>query len=117
MPRVAGCQTRQFLALDLGNPERKTAEVVRHGHHSMGTVSISTQWLIVAAGVVLCPVFGLLTACLIGWLVVLRLWTRPEIAPGSLAREPLKFREGDATLRHLMAGVAGAGRSARTNLT
>ena len=97
-------------------PGRNVARVVRCGPYAMGRVSIRAQWLIVAAGVVLCPVFGLLTACLIGWLVVLRLWTRPEIAPGSPAREPLKFREGDATLRHFMAGVAGAGRSARTNL-
>jgi hypothetical protein len=33
----------------------------------MGRVSIWAQWLIIAAGVVLCPVFVLLVACLIGW--------------------------------------------------
>jgi hypothetical protein len=74
----------QFLAPDLGqhivNPRvRKLAQVVRHEHHAMGRVSIWTQWLIIAAGAVLCPVFVLLTACLIGWLLVRKL--RPP--PGS----------------------------------
>jgi len=49
----------------------------------MGKVSIGTQWLIVSAGVVLCPVFVLLTIGLIGWLLFRRLWPRPETGSGS----------------------------------
>jgi hypothetical protein len=41
--------------------------VVRLGHHVLGRVSIWTQWLIVAAAVVLLPVFVLFTGCLLGF--------------------------------------------------
>jgi hypothetical protein len=49
----------------------------------MGRVSIGSQWLIVAAGVVLCPVFVLFAACLAGWLLLRRLWRYPEPPSGS----------------------------------
>jgi hypothetical protein len=65
-------------------------QAVRHGHRAMGRVSIWTQWLIVAAGVVLCPVFVLLTVWMIGWLLIRRLWPGPEVAPGS-APAPGRF--------------------------
>jgi len=54
------------------------------GHSAMGRVSTRTQWLIVAACVVLCPVFVLLTPCLLGWPLLRRLWPRPKVAPGSV---------------------------------
>ena len=54
-----------------------------HTNHAMGTVSIGTQWLIVAAGIVLCPVFVLLTAYLTGWLLFRQLWARPAAIPCS----------------------------------
>src|SRR5271156_486924 len=44
----------------------------------MGRVSIWKQWLGVAVGAVLYPVFVLLTACLIGWLLLYRLWPRSK---------------------------------------
>jgi hypothetical protein len=53
------------------------------GHQAMGRVSIGRQWLIVAAGVVLCPVLALFAACLIGWLLFGRLWPYPEVPSGS----------------------------------
>jgi hypothetical protein len=58
-------------------------QAVRHRHRAIGRVSIWTQWLIVAADVVLCPVFVLLTAWMIGWLLIRRLWPSPEVASGS----------------------------------
>ena len=53
------------------------------GHQPMGRVSIGAQWLIVATGVLLCPIFVLLLPCLIGWLLFRRLWRRPEADSGS----------------------------------
>ena len=53
------------------------------GPPAMGKVSIGRQWLIVAAGVVLCAVFALFAACLIGWLLFRRLWRHPEAPSGS----------------------------------
>ena len=51
-------------------------------NQAMGRVLIGTQWLIVATGVVLCPVLVVLTACFIGWLLFRRLWRRPEAGSG-----------------------------------
>ena len=62
------------------NPERKLVQVVRHGPYAMGRVSIRAQWLIIAADVLLSPVFVFLMACLIGWLLFRRLWLRQEVA-------------------------------------
>jgi hypothetical protein len=44
----------------------------------MGRVSIWTQWLIVAAGLVLFPLFMLLATCLIGWFRLRPFW-RPRL--------------------------------------
>ena len=41
----------------------------------MGKVSISKQWLMVAAGTFLSPVFVLLLAWFIGWPRIRRLWS------------------------------------------
>jgi len=49
----------------------------------MGKVSIGNQWLIVAAGAFLCPVFVLFTACLVGWSLFRRLWPDREAPSGS----------------------------------
>ena len=65
------------------NPQRKMAQVVRHGHHAMGKVSIWAQWLMITAGVLLSSVFSLILACLIGWLLFGRLWPYPEVPSGS----------------------------------
>jgi hypothetical protein len=48
----------------------------------MGRVSIRAQWLIVATGVVLCPVFAFLAACLIGWSLFRRLGPVRRQGPG-----------------------------------
>ena len=56
-------------------------QMVRHGHHAMGRVSIWKQWLIVAAGVSLSPAFVLFLAWFIGWSLLRRLWPRRQAAP------------------------------------
>ena len=53
------------------------------GHQPMGKVSIGAQWLIVAAVVLLCPIFVLPIPCLVGWLLFRRLWRPPEAGSGS----------------------------------
>jgi|SRR5271155_1732086 len=58
-------------------------QMVRHGHHAMGRVSIWKQWLIVAAGVSLSPAFVLFLAWFIGWSLLRRLWPRPEVKPAT----------------------------------
>jgi hypothetical protein len=49
----------------------------------MGKVSIRAQWLMVAAGIFLSPVFVLFLAWFIGWPRIRRLWFRQEAGPGS----------------------------------
>jgi hypothetical protein len=56
-------------------------EVVRHGGHAIGKVSNWAQWLIIAAGVLLSPVFVLLLPSFIGWSLLRRLWRRRDVAP------------------------------------
>jgi hypothetical protein len=68
------------------------------GHQAMGRVSIWKQWLIIAAGVVVCPELLLLATWLMGWLLFRRLWLRLEVAVGRhigrLGR-PLRLHKGD----------------------
>jgi hypothetical protein len=52
------------------------AQVVRHGRHTMGKVSIWRQWLMVAAGVLFSPAFFPFVAWFIGWPRIRRLWPR-----------------------------------------
>jgi uncharacterized membrane protein len=47
----------------------------------MGKVSIWAQWLIIAAAILLSPLFVLFLAWLIGWPCIRRLWPRREMAP------------------------------------
>jgi membrane protein DedA with SNARE-associated domain len=54
------------------------AQVVRHGWHTMGKVSIWAQWLMIATGVLLSPVLVLFLGWLIGWPRIRRLWPRRE---------------------------------------
>jgi len=51
----------------------------------MGRVSSTGQWLLIAVGVLLSPVFVLLAACIIGWSLFRKLWRRPETAPQTRA--------------------------------
>jgi hypothetical protein len=50
----------------------------------MGRVSIWRQWLIVAVGVILSPIFAPMTAGLAAWLLSHRLWLRLRAAPGPM---------------------------------
>jgi hypothetical protein len=67
----------------------------------MGRVSTGAQWLIIAAGVLLSPVFVVLlvlvSARTLGRLLRRKLSPRPTVAPQSARdRGPLQLRGGDA---------------------
>jgi hypothetical protein len=55
------------------------AQVVRHGRHAMGEVSIWRQWVMVAAGVLLSPVFVLFVAWFIGWPRIRLFWRHRDL--------------------------------------
>ena len=44
----------------------------------MGSVPIWAQWSIIGAGVLLCPLLLLLSACVLGWLLFHKLWVSPR---------------------------------------
>jgi hypothetical protein len=70
------------------------AQVVRDGHHAISRVSIWAQWLGVAVGVLISPVFALF------WGLVPRLaahspvMAAPKIAPGHVPGDPALPRRG-----------------------
>jgi hypothetical protein len=47
----------------------------------MGKVPICAQWLMIATGVLLSPVYVPFVAWFIGWSRLCRLWTRRQVAP------------------------------------
>jgi hypothetical protein len=51
----------------VNTPERNMAQVVRRGLRAMGRVSVSKQWLGVAAGVLLSSAFAVFLGWFIGW--------------------------------------------------
>src|SRR6516162_9664787 len=44
----------------------------------VGRVPIWAQWSIIGAGVLLCPLLIMLSACVFGWLLLRRFWVRPR---------------------------------------
>jgi hypothetical protein len=48
----------------------------------MGKVPIWAQWLMIAVGVLLIPVFVVFLVWFLGWSRLRRLWPRRKVAPG-----------------------------------
>jgi integral membrane sensor domain MASE1 len=54
------------------------------------------EWSIIAVGVVLCPLFVLLTACVIGWSRFRKLWHADGVAPKPrCGKAALQFRRDE----------------------
>ena len=93
-PRPGRCTIWRVEELDgdpvgrrlINGPWAQVTRVVRLGQLAMAKVSIWTQGLGGAIGVLFSSAFVVLLAWFIGWSLLRRLWPRRKVAPGSARR-------------------------------